>query len=524
MTAGRKIRAFLLFVLTLFVGMVLGMSPARGDSVMSINKVPGQVESKARRLTQDFKKQGFEVSRGYFKPWRREDCDFTIAKLGSCFGNNPAAPYVTLAVPPWPEEFVGHNSNVLAPSRPGYHDVFRLDPGEAIVILAEMPPPARYFSVQTFVFTREGTYDTDSETYKNIAADPGINFMLPFLFRTVEPHYPERIFSWADLNNPVNNVVMERRSGTAFSQLRYFIITPDDFMNKAVRKALSGISVEDEHIFTEPIPYDMNFGLHRAADDFMTLIRYARPDDGGAPRTASDTWRKNLPMVVLRVRDTRHEPQPYPQMELEPRTAFDEYTLQPDLISLVSGVHERWTGQPCANDDCSDVADSLRDLQTPPISLLGLLCLPIGQNCLGPNRDTTYQVYRPQPLDDGEIYAVAGTLGTETGNATYVGFGINQMPIMIGVANLPDELLKGTAAAYAGEVNNTDRFFLYYLTRDCSGLEYLTDNHCFEIDETMVPPGNMFGLAVRDYMRPGTQRGPDSALVLPPMVLKLQRP
>ena len=494
------------------------------QNVTSINKVPGQVESTAQRLTHALLKQGYDVSRGYFKLWSPATCDYMIAKLGFCFAPNPAAPYVTFALPPWPEEFVDYNSNVFAPSPSSYHDVFRLDPREAIVILAQMPPLADYFSEQSFVFTRQGTYKEDSKTYQDIATDPGLRFLLPVLFRPVNALHPERILVWSDLSNPINNVTMERQSGVAFDQLRYFIITPDDFMNKAVRSAFSGISVEDRDIFSEPIPYHMKFGLDQAADDFVTLIRYAQPADEGAVGTPSDTWRKHLPMVVLRVRGTRHVAQPYLPPVPETRTAFNEYTLRSDLFNLVSAVHRRWTGQPCAKLDCSDVANSFSDLQTPPVSLVGQLCLPIGQNCLGPNPDTTYQVYRPQSLDHGEIYAVAGTLGTETGNATYVGFGINQMPKMIGVANLSDEKLKGTASAYAGEVNNTSQFFLYYFTRNCSGLKYLTGDHCFEIDETMIPPGDYFSISVRDYMRKGTERGPDSSLVLPPMLIPLPQP
>jgi hypothetical protein len=156
--------------------------------------------------------------------------------------------------------------------------------------------------------------------------------------------------------------------------------------------------------------------------------------------------------------------------------------------------------------------------------MVGPLCIPIGQNCLGDNWDASYQIFGPMSLDNGEVYAVAGTLGTETGNATYVGLGINQRSLLKGVANLFDEDLDGTADQYAGEVSNSGKFYLYYFTRDCSGLEDLTDGHCFPLPETMIPPGDHLVVSIRNYVRPGTQRGPDSSLVLPSMVLQLQRP
>ncbi len=259
-------------------------------------------------------------------------------------------------------------------------------------------------------------------------------------------------------------------------------------MDNTIRNALAAISINEEDIFTEPIPSDMKIGLDQAADDFTTFIRYSQPDDGGTPGTPSDTWRTNLPLVVLRVRDTRtdRDPNLYPPVVLETRTAVDESPLKPDLINLVSAVASKW-GQPCVNTDCSDLAESFNDLQTFPPYMVGPLCIAIGENCLGDNWDAAYQLYGPASLDNGEIYAVAGTLGTETGNATYVGFGINYAEVFLGVANLSNKDLDGTANGYAEEINNTDKFYLYYVTRDCSGLKGLTDGNCFELPVTLIP-------------------------------------
>jgi len=497
-------------------------APARGDSVMSINKVPGQVESKARRLMHDLMKQGFEVSRGYFKLWSIEDCQYTIDKMGLCFGNNPAAPYITFAVPPWPGEFVDSKSNLWGPSVPGYIDVYRFDPREAIVILGHLPPPAAYFAEQTYLFTRQGVFSTDSTRYKEIYEKFGA--FANVFFSTV-PDNPDRIVAFSSLSNPNNNVVIERQSEAAFDRIRHFIITPDRFMEQAVREAFAGISVTDKDIFSEPVPSDMKVGLDEASDNFSTFLRYAQPEDEGAQGTRSDKWRTNLPLVVLRVRDTRlyREVQPYPPVVLETRTAVDEHSLEPDLGNLLFAISERW-GQPCTTADCSDRAESFIDLQTAPVFLVGPLCNEYGENCAGDNWDTAYQLLLPKSLDNGEIYAVAGTLGTETGNATYVGLGINQVSNFTGVANISDARLKGTASGYGGEAGNTDKFFLYYFTRDCSDLKYLTDGHCYEIPETMIPPGDHFLLTIRDYIVPDTERGPDSSLVLPSRVLELTRP
>jgi hypothetical protein len=518
MTIHRQFLVCLFLVFTCLFSTV-----AFGDSTVAENNVPGQVESKARHLMQDLKKQGFEVTRGYFKLYTIDDCQYTFERMGMCYGNNPAAPYVTFAVQPWPGEVVDPVSgNLWGPSHPGYIDVHRFDPREAIVILGLLPPPGAFFSEQTWLFTRQGSFNTGSDTYHNI--DTYMHNFLNIFFATV-PGNAERVQSCSMLSMPNNNVVIERKSGAAFGQIRHFIITPDRFMENAVRQSFAGIGVKDADIFTEPIPSDMRTGLGENADDFTTAIRYAQPQDGGGKGTPSYIWRKNLPLVVLRVRDTRsnRQVQPYPQMVLEPRKAVNELPLKPDLGALLAAVGQKW-GQPCANADCSDLAKTFVDVQRFPPYTVGPLCRQIGENCLLDNWDASYQFYGPLPFDNGEVYAVAGTLGTETGNATYVGLGVNQKSRLLGVANLSNEQLKNTAKAYEEKVGNTGQFYLYYFTRDCSGLDELTGKNCFSVTEAMIPPGDSAALSVRDYIKPGTVRGPDSSMVLLPMVLKLQRP
>jgi hypothetical protein len=528
------------------LGVVIWLSLvpwAVSQNVRPVN--PGQIERTAQQLTHVLLKQGFEVNRGYIKLWTADECQYTFERIGLCLANNPAAPYIVVAAPPWPDEAViPQISCVFGPCHPGADDVFRFDPREALIILVQMPPPARFFSEQSWMFTRQGTYNTSSETYLHMVdlvnAGDLPDFALPIFFRPLPDVIPERILVSAMLSNPINNVVIERQAKTSFGQQRYFIVTPDDYMNTAVRSAFAEIAVAREAIFTDHIPSNLHVGLDLASDDFLTWFRYAQPDDEGGPGTPSYIWKKNLPIAVLRVRHTGHQAQPYPAFtaeQLEPRTAFNEYeSFQSDLDSLVSAVSSKW-GLHCTKPDCSDMgAKSFIDLQTDPIWMVGPLCEQIGENCLLDNWDTSYQMYGRLSVDHGEIYAVAGTLGTRTGNATYVGLSINKVSQFVGVANLSDNVLQDTVSGYAGEVsgNNcpavnhtktTDCLFLYYFTRDCSVVENATgEKNCFEIDEKMIPSGknDSIVLAVRDYIRQGTERGPDSSRVLPPMVIQVR--
>lgn len=316
-------------------------TPAPTVSVMPENTVPGTVEGVAQRLIDQLEKQGYEVARGYFKLYTKEDCGASYDVMGTCFGNNPAAPYVMPVVPSWPDEWVDPATvGAFGSTEEGYSVSFRFAPREAIVILGLLPPPAKYFGMQTYLATRQGDFKKDSPQYKYLETlgPDALNMLFAYV-----PDNPNRFEIFGTLSNSINNVVIERQSGAAFDQVRYFIITPDRLMDNAVREAFSSIAVAGKDIFTEPIPSNMRIGLDEEADEFTTWIRYAMPLDAGAARPRSDAWREELPLVVLRIRDVRTEPQPvaYPPVVLEERTAAQnpsETDLLPDLISLVKAV------------------------------------------------------------------------------------------------------------------------------------------------------------------------------------------
>jgi len=154
-------------------------------------------------------------------------------------------------------------------------------------------------------------------------------------------------------------------------------------------------------------------------------------------------------------------------------------------------------------------------------------------NCLGDTGDAVYQGTANLLLDEDTVYAVAGTLGTQTDNATYVGLGLNASMRKFGFENIPHTELIGTANAYDSQVANTDKFFLAYIARSCTGLEELTQgSQCYEVSEETLPPCDdltnticdALKISLRDYIRPGTQRGPAALLKLHSTVITLHRP
>lgn len=501
--------------------------------------LPVSIEHNIDLVIDELTQRGFEVTQGYFRLYTLDDCKVSFEVMQSCYGNNPAAPYVTFAVLPWEgEEFLDPATrNAIGLLEEGYTGTFRFDPKEAIVVFGRMPPPAAYFGLQTYLFTREGTFHTDSDTYKWIAANL---YNTLDAFFTYVPNNPDRIQMLASIGNSNNDVIVKEQAGSAFNQERFFISTPDRAMDEAVRSALAAVSIDPRHVFTEPIPSTredgdsgMKIGLGASADEFLFVMRYAMPKDGGGPGSPSLKWQNELPLTVLRVRDTSgRAAQPYdPPVILDKRTAVDESLLAADLTRLVVAVNERWA-QPCATGDCSDRAADFIDLQGSQVNLVGPECTKIGMNCIGDTQDTTYQMTADLLLDTGFVYAAAGTLGTRTGNATYVGLSVNDSHLIKGVANIDVDRLRNTASAYAADLTNPSKFYLVYLARDCGAIDDLTDGNCFEVTTDMLPvctdladpDCHPLKLIQREYISKGTARGPDSTLLLPPKLIRLQLP
>jgi len=499
---------------------------ASGDHSVpySPNKVPPSIERKADALTHALERDGFQVKRGYWFVFGIPECQYAVQVMGNCYGNNPAAPYIVPALPPWPEEYVEQSyRNAFGLLLPGYNSIYRFDPKEAIIILAQLPPAAAYFGLQTYEFSREGTINTQDPVYKFLV-EHGIPQIVQ-LFFNYTPN-PKRIRIFASIGNSNNNVVVERKSGASFGQERFFIITPDQFMERNMRQALLDAGVPDaKDIFVEPVAPPLELGLGEKAYDFMTWIRYAMP----AELSAGDQWRKDLPMVILRVRDARanRSPEAYAPVTLETRVAEPEAYLQADFDKLINAVKE-YHVQPGAT------ALPIFDIQS-LVDLVGPHCNVRGMNCLGDTQDTSYQgtfwVYfenNPLPeipaeteaaaLDNDQVYAVVGTLATKTNNAVYVNLSIYVAQTLTGVESIDSANLANTANRFSDKVDNADKFYVYYFTRDCAS-KHLTN--CTSVTTDKIPIGAGFRVIQRNYIKPSTERGADSTKLLSPKLIKL---
>ena len=469
-------------------------------------RLHAQLEGKIHRLQAELKAKGYEVARGATKLFSIPDCQYAVAVLGNCMGNNPAAPYIMPTMPLWPDEYVDEGlRGVLGPLPNDNWATHRMDKREAVLVVGLLPPPARYFGIQTYVFSRAGALNTSDPIYQKTLLDPVMHNLL----FSVVPKSPSRLLTFSSMGNSINNVTIERQSGAAFNQRRAFVISTDKGMAHEMTDAIVRARVSDkDEVFNEPVSSSIaRLGLGAEADDFMTIIRYAQPDD----EDAAEAWRQERPIAVLRVRDRNtNAAEPWPKPVYDPKTARSELGLADNVSALVGAIKQQW-GQPGAS------VGPFVSLQL-SVDLIGQHCLARPMNCLGDTQDTDYQLSPTVIPDDNTVIAVAGTLGTVTGNATYVGLSVNRIVDLTAVANASDKDVQGSASAFSTAVSNTDKLYVQYFARNCAGIA-----HCLTITEEMVPKGAAIKIIQRNYVVPGTARGPDPAQLVNPVAIILDR-
>ena len=469
-------------------------------------RLHAQLEGKIHRLQAELKAKGYEVARGATKLFSIPDCQYAVAVLGNCMGNNPAAPYIMPTMPLWPDEYVDEGlRGVLGPLPNDNWATHRMDKREAVLVVGLLPPPARYFGIQTYVFSRAGALNTSDPIYQKTLLDPVMHNLL----FSVVPKSPSRLLTFSSMGNSINNVTIERQSGAAFNQRRAFVISTDKGMAHEMTDAIVRARVSDkDEVFNEPVSSSIaRLGLGAEADDFMTIIRYAQPDD----EDAAEAWRQGRPIAVLRVRDRNtNAAEPWPKPVYDPKTARSELGLADNVSALVGAIKQQW-GQPGAS------VGPFVSLQL-SVDLIGQHCLARPMNCLGDTQDTDYQLSPTVIPDDNTVIAVAGTLGTVTGNATYVGLSVNRIVDLTAVANASDKDVQGSASAFSTAVSNTDKLYVQYFARNCAGIA-----HCLTITEEMVPKGAAIKIIQRNYVVPGTARGPDPAQLVNPVAIILDR-
>jgi len=361
--------------------------------------------------------------------------------IKSCFGNNPATPYVAFWMPPGP----GQTGKSILKTPKGLAVDWHLAQDEAVVYIGRTPPECSYFSYRSYVFDK------------------------------FYPHEGEHKRVFGDLGDALNQKIIktegtpEGRGGNPFNQTTIVVSTADRGIAERVIEAakLAGYSTSIMNIDVIPSAI-LNMGLDNRSDTFAFIIRLNFFKD----QLAGNAYVSSPPGTVFRV--TAKEPlkpdlYALPRLRVRGTGDAGELDLMPALDELRAAILARY-----GNLSIAETGTHIW-LYTPAQGYDGI---QRGINVLGPNRDAFYLNTTTFTLgnDPEEFLIVYGVNHATTGRAIYSNFALYGADILNGVGCVNSQNLSGTAEEYLPGDPNARYLYVWKVARNCSD-----DPHCLEI-------------------------------------------
>ncbi|MGH9437702.1 MAG: hypothetical protein ACRD22_07360 [Terriglobia bacterium] len=377
----------------------------------------------------------YEVVQGSVFLMTNDKCPTFVSIFDSCFGQNPASPYI-IPQPPVEDSFV--NPDYATPlNTPGPHGettniIYRLSDQDALVTIVSYPPKAAYLGYVSYAFTREAS------DYVGITppAQPP---------RTVSPD-PDRYEIFGSIGNGVNNVTVQNQLGVSpwSNAIVVYITTSNTNLAAALVERAQEHGIDPKSIFIEPVGSNMITGNGSAADDMVTLMRYAVPES----TADADNWMSSLSrnVLVYKVSNPTLAVQRYGEISYTPHTVnTDEITYGPSLTTALQQLATLLQSYLAAKQSPLEAAyqpfvksTSVDAEGVPNKGLVGSYCIQYGVNCLGDSQDTsTYSFLTLRTLGLEETAFVVGVNHTvpNLNNARYVSIGVFNAAAQAGVAS-----------------------------------------------------------------------------------------
>jgi hypothetical protein len=361
--------------------------------------------------------------------------------IKSCFGNNPATPYVAFWLPPAP----GQTGRSILKSPKGLAVDWHLGPDEAVVYIGRTPPNCSYFSYRSYVFDK--FYPSEGE-YKRVFGDLGDALNLKTIKTEGTPDGSE---------------------GNPFNQTTFIVSTADRGIAKRIIDAAESAGYPSSIINIDVIPSSiLNMGLDNSSDTFAFIIRLNFFQDP----LAGNAFVNHPPGIVLRLtpkQPVKPDFYPVPQLRVRGTGNASELDLMPALNELRAAILAKY-GNQSATETGAHVW-----LYTPAQGYDGI---QRGTNVLGPNRDAFYLNTTTFTLgnDPDEFLIVYGVNHAATGKAIYSNFALYGADILNGVGCVNSQNLSGTAEEYLPGNPAAKYLYVWKVARNCSG-----DPHCLEI-------------------------------------------
>jgi hypothetical protein len=468
------------------------------------------------------------------------DCSLFISIFDSCFGNNPAAPYI-IPQPPvgnsYVDPYYATALNTPGPYGQTTNILYRLTDQDALVAIVSYPPKAAYLGYVSYVFTG------DSSEYVGIT---------PPTMRTVSPD-PNRYEIFGSIGNDVNDVVVQNQLGASpwNNAIVVYITTSNATLAAALVERAIQHGIDPKSIFVEPIGSNVITGNGPEADDMVTLMRYAIPRFPAI----SNKWISSLSenVLVYKVSNPTLLVQRYGEIGYTPHIVNTVETahvpsLSTALQELATLLQNYLTAKQSLDAEYRPlmVTTKVNAEGIPDGGLVGSVCIQYGTNCLGDDQDTsTYALLRLRRLGLEETAFVVGVNHNrpDLDNTRYVSVGIYNADDATGVAAAsqtnPQAVgfrrgsLNGSAQGildalgisippnYTDLIANLPNLYVAAITRDINNPTIApASQYTINLQDTSLVPRNASLLITeRSYIVPGTTAGGNVDYMLYPLVV-----
>lgn len=430
----------------------LGETPAvRGESGLIPN-------SKIDAFKRALEKRGFAVTEKSFRP---ADVVYLCCNgyIQSCYGNNAGAPYLT---------FTSKQGTIDVPEEQ------LMGEQDAMVLVGKTPPPVKYFSYRSYLFSR---YD---------------------------PVNPDRDILFLSLGDTINvdTIKTGAPQGTKpFGQSVIVVSTPDQTTDSLVKAAAEDAGFPGGIVNTDVIPASITqLGQQEPADHFVLLHRLMLPLPGHESEVQA--YMDSPPYRAFKITPagTSRPPKPFPMPKLTPRgTGTNEMDYMPSLQALRAAILAHYPGA------------ATQDLTTGIWINEGMDGLQRNANLLGEVRDTTYlSTSNFTLLDDPNQFVIVYGLNHDlTKKATYSNFSVYGDTLKVGITGKSSPDLYNSACGLIPGDPNQDKFYVFKVARECGGDPSIP---CLKIEPSVTCPkldlnGDLF-IAFRAYLEKKTGTGP----------------
>lgn len=468
----------------------------------------------------------YAVAQGNAYLMQNFECPTYVEIFDSCFGQNPASPYI-IPQPAVGDSYVDpiYAAPLDTPGPDGTTNIiYRLSDNDALVTIISYPPKAAYLGYQSYVFTRETSYYAD---------------ITPPRTRVVSPN-PDRYELFGSLGNDVNSIIVQDQHGQApwGGHVIVYVTTSNETLADALIASARARGLNPDSIFVEPVGANVITGTGADADDMITLMRYAVPE---SPSAATD-WQNELSnnalvytvsnesLAVSRVGATPYTPHTVNTDETGLETALQQ------LTALLAAYLESTVPTLTAASYQSRATTQNNSDGVPVSGLVGSSCIAFGVSCEGDNQDTsTYATVIDYVLLLGpeETAFIAGVNHAveSVNNSHYVSVDIYNAATSSGVAAISQTnpaatgfasgVLTGSAERLLADLGiaippgsqdlrtHLSKLYATFVTRDCTNSVIAAASAlCVDLmGHSLIPLDEPISIIERSYVVPGTTTG-----------------